>query len=183
MHKNTNSFRILACVFTLSLTLTGSVQAFNLGALKEKANGALSSSESGSELLSLGNSLYKAFKGNETATQYAKDLMGSLQAGKYGKVFGYYDQIKSLKLTPEQLSAWNEIKNPLSAFVLEQNFDFGTSDLTALVSKATEALKENQVGDAGNYLTKLKKAATLSQEQSALLHSIQENLRPLLNKQ
>ena len=180
---HTNSFRTLACALTLSLTLAGSVQAFDLGTLKEKANSALSSSEGGSELLSLGNSLYSAFKGNETATKYAKSLMGSLQAGKYGKVFDYYDQIKALKLTPAQLSAWNEIKNPLSAVVLEQNFDFETSGLAALVSKATAALKANQVEDAGNYLTQLKKAATLSKEQSTLLQEIQDNLRPLISKQ
>lgn len=169
----------LLSILALSLTLFGSAQAFDFGGLKEKANSAISEN-GGSELLNLGKSLYSAFEGNEMATKYAKSLIGSLQMGNYDKVFKYYDKIKAAKLTPDQITAWNDVKNKLSAFVMEQNFDFEDADLTSLVGKAVEALQGNNTESASNYLSKIKNATKLSKEQSSLLSEVQAHLLPII---
>lgn len=175
----TTRMKLIALLSLTFAALSTAGYAFDFNGLKEKASSAATAGES-SQLLSLGKQLYDSFGGNATATKYAKGLMGALQTGKYEKAFQFYDKIKSVKLTPAQLDTWNSIKNPISAFVLEQNFQFDESDASALVEKATEALQANNLESATNYLTKLKKAATLSDEQASLLSEIQENVLPVL---
>jgi|GEM_PF-1629246 len=155
-----------------------SVSAFDIGGLKDKA-AAVTEGSSYAQIASLGSSLATAFKGNEKATQYASSLMNSLKSGKYEQAFDYYDKIKSVKLSPDQLAVWNDVKNPLSAFILEQNFDYQESGLADLVSKASSALQGGETTEASNYLDQLKKAAQLNEEQSSLLSQIKKNLLPV----
>jgi len=164
----------------LSIALAGSAQAFDFGGLKDKATSAIEDN-GGSDLLSMGKSLYSAFEGNETATKYAKSMMAKLQTGDYGKVFDYYDKIKGAGLTDQQLSAWNDLKNKVSGFVLDQNFSFDDDTLSNLVSKASDALSGNNTASAATYLDKLKSAAGLSSEQKSLLSEIKDNLMPIVS--
>jgi len=171
--------KTLLSTLTLSLALAGSAQAFDFGGLKDKANSAINEN-GGSELLNLGKSIYSAVDGNATASKYAKQMMGALQTGKYSKVFDYFDKIKGAGLTDSQLSAWNEVKNKVSGFVMEQSFEFDQEAANSLVGKAVEALNGNNTSAASNYLAKLKNAVSLSSEQKSLLSEIQANLLPVI---
>ena len=164
----------------LSALTINATHAFDLGKYTDKATEAISGGGAGSaDLLSMGTDLLKSFSGNEEATNAAKGLMKSFNAENYLGAFDYYDQIKGAGLTPSQLKTWNDVKNPLSAIVLERNFDFKDSGLSDLVSKATSSLQNNDTKGANNYLSQLKEAATLTSGQKSLLQKIQSNLLPV----
>ena len=105
--------------------------------------------------------------------------MDTFKTGQYAKAFDYYDQIKDAGLKPSQLQTWNDVKNPLSAMILERNFSFKESGLSDLVNKASTALTNNDTQGASTYLDQLKDATTLTSGQKSLLSSIQTNLLPV----
>ena len=105
--------------------------------------------------------------------------MDTFKTGQYAKAFDYYDQIKGAGLKPSQLQTWNDVKNPLSAMILERNFSFKESGLSDLVNKASTALTNNDTQGASTYLDQLKDATTLTSGQKSLLSSIQTNLLPV----
>lgn len=151
--------------------------AFNLDSFS-KATEAVTGGDT-SDPLALCTQLLTSFSGNAEATNYAKGLLNSFKAEDYLGAFGYYDKIKSAKLTDAQMKTWNDVKNPLSAIILERNFSYQDSGLADLVTKATASLQGNDTEGASNYLTQLKQAATLSAEQKAIVGDIMANL-PLL---
>ncbi|KRP37254.1 MAG: hypothetical protein ABS34_03750 [Opitutaceae bacterium BACL24 MAG-120322-bin51] len=171
--------RLLSTLALCALTIH-TAQAFDLGKYTNKANEAISGGSTGSsQLLSLGTNLLKSFQGNEQATNAAKGLIKSFNAEHDLGVFNYYDQIKAAGLKPSQVQTWNDVKNPLSAIILERNFDFKESGLSDLVSKASGALQNNDSTSASNYLGQLKDAASLTSGQQLLLQKIQSNLFPV----
>lgn len=135
----------------------------------------------GSDLLSMGTDLLSSFKGNKQAMDAATGLLDSFKAEDYLGGFKYFDKIKAAGLKPSQLKTWNDVKNPLSAYVLDKNFSFKDSNLTDLVSKASSSLQVNDVDSATKYLGQLKDAATLTDGQKDLLGEITANA-PLLTK-
>lgn len=171
---------------TLSILLIAALAnstsyGFDLGKYTDKAAEIAGGADvaGSADLLSIGSDLYTSFKGNDQAMSAAKGLMNTLKDGKYGKAFDYYDQIKGAGLKPSQLQTWNDVKNPLSAMILEQNFDFKETGLSDLVSKASAALTNNDTKGASSYLTQLKDAATLTSGQKSLLQNIQSHLLPV----
>ena len=169
----------LGALLLLSIALSGHTHAIDFGGLKDKA-AATTESADGSQLMTIGKTLYSAFAGNETATKYAKGMIGSLQSGKYSKVFDYYDKIKGANLSMDQLTSWNGIKNTVSAFVLKQGITSDDSTTDALIGKATDALEDNNTSEASSYLSKLKSLGTLAKSDTSLLSKIQANVLPLV---
>ncbi|MFQ3225448.1 MAG: hypothetical protein ACI8Z5_001708 [Lentimonas sp.] len=164
----------------LSALAINATHALDLSKYTNKATEAISGGGTGrSELLSMGSDLLKSFSGNEQATSAAKGLLKSFNAENYLGAFDYYDQIKGAGLTPAQLQTWDDVKNPLSAIVLERNFDFKESGLSDLVSKASSSLQNNDSKGASNYLGQLKEAASLTGGQKSLVQKIQSNLLPV----
>ena len=171
--------RTLSFCALSALTLSTS-HALDLSKFTDKATEAVSGGDTSStDLLKMGSDMLKSFSGNEQATSAAKGLLKSFNAENYLGAFDYYDQIKGAGLTPSQLQTWNDVKNPLSAMVLERNFDFKESGLSDLVSKASSSLKNNDTKGASNYLGQLKEAASLTGGQKSLLQKIQSNLLPV----
>ena len=163
---------------TLSLILiaalsSGTSYGFDLGKFTDKAAEIAGGADSAgsSDLLSIGTDLLSSFKGNDQAMDAAKGLMGTFKSGKFGNAFDYYDQIKAAGLKPSQLQTWNDVKNPISAMILERNFDFKETDLSDLVSKASGALTNNDTKGASNYLTQLKDAASLTGGQKSVSYT------------
>jgi len=157
---------------TLFLLFTSTAShAFKLGDITKGADAITG----GSELLSMGTELFNSFKGNDMATNAAKGLIDSFKAEDYLSGFKYYDKIKAAGLKPSQLQTWNDVKNPLSAVVLERNFNFEDNGLSELVSKASKSLQGNDVEGATSYLGQLKDAATLTDGQKSLLSEIVAN--------
>lgn len=173
--KPTTLFRSISLTI-LAFGLVSSASAFGLSDLKAKASTAVAGQTELAGVLKMGQSLYGSFEGNAVATKYAKELMAKLQSGAYGQAIGYYEKIKSAGLTSEQLAAWNELKNPISAFILEQNFSDVEGAASDLVGKAVTALQQNELQDATGYLSRIKGAAQLSKEQAAVLKGIVANL-------
>jgi outer membrane protein assembly factor BamD (BamD/ComL family) len=103
-------------------------------------------------------------------------LMANVQAGSYTQALEYYEKIKSAGLTSGQLAAWNEIKNPISAFILKQNLSDLEGTASALLGQAVTALQENDLKDAASSLSRIKSAAQLSKEQTEVLEGILANL-------
>jgi len=163
-------------ITSLALTLVASASAFGLSDLKAKASSAVAGQADLTEVLALGQSLYTSLGGNAAATKYAKALMNNVQKGSYTKALSYYEKIKSANLTPDQLAAWNKVKNPISAFILEQNFSDPSAVGSALLGKAVAALKENDLKDAVNSLESLLEAGKLSKEQLQIVEGIQATL-------
>lgn len=159
---------------TTLLFTSATAFAFNLNDITKGAD-AIAGATGGSDLLSLGTEMFNSFKGNEQAMSAAKGLLDSFKAEDYLGGFKYYDKIKAAGLKPSQLKTWNDVKNPLSAVVLEQNFNFKENGLSDLVSKASGALQKNDVDSANNYLSQLKDAATLTGGQKDLLAEITAN--------
>ena len=157
---------------TLSLNIS---HAFSLGDVAKGAD-ALTNGGGSTNLLSMGSQLLGSFQGNEQAMSAAEGLMGSFKAEDYLSAFKYYDLISKAGLKPSQLDTWNDVKNPLSAVVLERNFNFQENGLSELVSKASSALQGNDIQTAGSYLAQLKDAATLTSGQKKLLSEITANL-------
>ena len=139
-------------LFTVSLLILGlsSAPALDLGGLTKKADEITKGATGGSDLLGLGNDLFKSFKGNDQAMSAAKGLLNSFSSQDYLSGFKYYDLIAKADLKPSQLDTWNDVKNPLSAIVLEQNFNFKDNGLSDLVSKASGSLQNNDVKGATN---------------------------------
>lgn len=162
-----------------SIAFASTAAALDFGGLKESATGALSGGSSSSDLMSMGSKLLSSFQGNPDAISGAKGLLSSFKASDYLGSFDYFDKIKDASLTPSQLKTWNDVKNPISAMILEKNFSFEDSGLSDLVAKTSSALSGNDVEGASSYLTQLKDAATLTKGQSELLSEIQQNL-PLI---
>ncbi|CAA6691794.1 MULTISPECIES: hypothetical protein [unclassified Lentimonas] len=174
-----NILRTLSFCALSALTVTAT-HALDLSKFTDKATDVISGSDTSStDLLKMSSDMLKSFSGNEQATSAAKGLLKSFNAEDYLGAFDYYDQIKDAGLTPAQLQTWNDVKNPLSAVVLERNFDFKDSGLSDLVSKATNSLKNNDTKGANNYLSQLKEAASLTSGQKSLLQKIQSNLLPV----
>ena len=174
--------KLTALLLTLSLSTFGlsSSHAFSLNDVAKGADAITKGGGTGSaDLLSMGTDLFKSFQGNDQAMSAAKGLMNSFKAEDYIGGFKYYDLISKAGLKPSQLATWNDVKNPLSAVVLERNFNFQDNGLSDLVSKASSALQGNDVKSANNYLSQLKDAATLTSGQQDLLKEISANL-PLL---
>ena len=164
----------------LSAFAMSATHALDLSKFTDKATNAISASDTSSaDLLKMGSDMLKLFSGNEQATNAAKGLLQSFNAENYLGTFDYYDQIKAAGLTPAQLQTWNDVKNPLSAMVLERNFSFKESGLSDLVNKATSSLQNNDTNGASNYLKQLKEAASLTSGQKSLLQKIQSNLLPV----
>lgn len=175
-------FRIFNKLLSSALLVFGlmtSAQAIDFGGIKEKA-AAAAESASGSQLTAIGKSLYSAFSGNELATKYAKSMTSALQTGKYSQVFDYYQKLKKANLSPEQLTSWNGIKNTISAFVLENGISSDDTAVADLLERTSKVLKENNIGTATSYLTKLKNLGEFSKSDKSLLSQIQENLAPLV---
>jgi hypothetical protein len=168
-------YRILSTFAICALTIQAA-SALDLGKYTNKATEAISGS---SELLSMGKDLLKSFRGNKHATNAAKGLLKSFNTENSLGAFDYYNQIKSAGLKPSQLQTWNDVKNSLSAIILERNFDFKKSDLSDLTSKASTALQKDDSKGALNYLGQLKDAASLTSAQKSLLQKIQSNLLPV----
>jgi|TARA_B110000037_G_C17051793_1_gene478068 hypothetical protein len=168
-------YQILSTFAICALSIQAA-NALDLGKYTNKATEAISG---GSELLSMGKDLLKSFNGNEPATNAAKGLLKSFNTENYLGAFDYYNQIKAAGLKPSQLQTWNDVKNPLSAIILERNFDFKKSALSDLTRKASTALQNNDSKGASNYLGQLKDAASLTSGQKSLLQKIQSNLLPV----
>lgn len=158
-------------VSTLLLTATNS-HAFKIGDITKGADAITGGS---TDLISMGSELLNSFQGNEQAMSAAKGLMNSFKAEDYLGGFKYYDKIKAAGLKPSQLQTWNDVKNPLSAMVLEKNFNFEDNGLSDLVSKASSSLQKNDADGATNYLGQLKDAASLTDGQKSLLTEITAN--------
>ncbi|MGB0414702.1 MAG: hypothetical protein ACPGJU_09685 [Coraliomargarita sp.] len=173
--------KLTALLLSLSLTSLSlsSAHAFSLNDVAKGADAITKGSSGSADLLSMGTDLFKSFKGNDQAMSAAKGLMNAFSAEDYLGSFKYYDLIAKADLTPSQLATWNDVKNPLSALVLERKFNFKDSGLSDLVSKASSALQGNDTKSAGNYLSQLKDAATLTSGQKNLLKEISANL-PLI---
>ncbi len=173
--------KLTPLLLTLSLATVSvsAVHAFSLNDVAKGADAIAQGSSDSTDLLSMGTDLFKSFKGNDQAMSAAKGLMNSFYAADYLGGFKYYDLIAKADLTPSQLATWNDVKNPLSALVLERNFNFQDNGLSDLVSKASSALQGNDTKSASNYLAQLKDAATLTSGQKDLLKEIAANL-PLL---
>ena len=162
--------------FVICLLTFQAANALDLSKYNNKATEAISG---GSELLSMGNDLLRSFNGNEQATSAAKGLLKSFNTENYLAAFDNYNQIKSAALKPSQLQTWNDVKNRLSAIILQRNFDFKKSTLSTLTSKASTALQNNDSKRARNYLSQLKDAASLTSGQKSLLQKIQFHLLPV----
>lgn len=174
-----NITRTLSILAFSALTIS-TTHALDLSKYTNKATEAISGGSTGSsELLSMGTDLLKSFQGNEQATNAAKGLLKSFNAENYLGAFDYYDQIKAAGLKPSQLQTWNDVKNPLSAMILERTFDFKETGLSDLVSKASSSLQNNDTKGASNYLGQLKDAASLTGGQKSLLQKIQSNILPV----
>lgn len=161
------------------LLLTVNCLAFNLDKFADKATDAMTSGNN--DPIALCTQLINSFKTNPEATSHAKGLLNTFKAEDYLNSFQYYHKIKAAQLTEAQLKTWNDVKNPLSAIILERKFSYQDSGLADLVSKASTALQNNQTDAATNYLNQLKQAATLSPEQKSILSELIEQI-PLIKK-
>lgn len=169
--------RHLIALASIALLPTSAL-AFDIGSIADKATDAIAGGGS-TDLLGISTDLLKSFQGNEKAMSAAKGLMSAFNAEDYLGAFDYYDKIKNAGLKPSQLQTWNDVKNPISALILDKNFSLKDAELSELVSKASSALQSNDTRSAGDYLNQLKDAATLTPGQKDLLGEIQANLLPV----
>lgn len=103
----------------------------------------------------------------------AQQGLTALNKGEDVAALGAFDRLGAAKLSPDQLTAFRDVKTLVDVYVLQQNFS-ATPEVASPLGKALMAVKSGDYPNALGQLQAISKSISPTADQKALLTSLTE---------
>jgi len=133
--------------------------------------------EIGQEIATRLGATTESFQGEQGLQDQLTGAVESLLGGQDAEAVGLFGKLGEAKLTPEQKTVYDDLKNSVSAFVVQRNFS-SLSDSTTEVGKIVTALRGGDTATALVQLKEVSSKANLTPQQSELLSGLVDQYTP-----